>query len=93
MNRGPLLRGRGRRIRVCICVKLGNHRKIIEKNLVNSKYLGLEVLFRIISSWNYRAMTQKYMTPKMIIRGFSPLNISFGCIKAPNVSDYIQLIK
>ena len=34
-------------------------------NLVNSKSSRLEVLFRIINSWNYREVDIKYITKKM----------------------------
>ena len=35
----------------------------IQTNLVNSKYSGLEVLFRIINISNYREGNIKYVTP------------------------------
>ena len=74
----------------------------IQSNLVNSKSSGLEVLFRIISSSNYRAVDIKYMTPKNDNQIFILSNISFGHVKETSQGDisflhpkcyYRQLLK
>ena len=39
----------------------------IQLNLINSKSSGLDVLFRIISSSNYREVGIKYITPVIIV--------------------------
>ena len=53
----------------------------IQWNLENSKSWGLEVLFRIINSSNYREVDIKHITQKQIIFIFFLSNISFGHLK------------
>ena len=60
-------------------LKLG----IILSNRINSKSLGLEVAFQIISNSNYKKVDIKIYNPQNDYnqRFFLESNISFGCIK------------
>ena len=64
----------------------------IQWNLVNSKSLGLEILFRIISSSKNRDVGMKYIAPKNDIYPFFPINMVFWvCIKKKNDSETFLL--
>ena len=60
----------------------------IHSNLVNSKSSGLEVLFLIISSSNYREVDIKiYISKNNHYQTFYLSNISFGRVKETSQGD------
>ena len=69
-----------------MCVAFSGHTHFflssVHSNLVDSKSSGLEVSFRIISSWNNREADINYIACKIVIMLFFLLsNISFGRVK------------
>ena len=58
---------------------------IIQSNLVNWKSSGLEVLFRIITSLNYKEVDKNMKNPNMIFISFFPIKHKFWARKR-NVS-------
>ena len=49
----------------------------IQLNLINSKSSGLDVLFRIINSSNYREVDKKYITPVIIVSFSNYLTVTY----------------
>ena len=60
----------------------------MQLNLVDLKSLGLEILFRIISSSIYREVDIKYITPQNVYYQFFLLsNIRVACVKETSQGD------
>ena len=56
-------------------------RSQLQSNLINLKSSGLEVLFRIIRSLNYREVDIKFCNPQRCLLSVFLSNIRFGCVK------------
>ena len=59
----------------------------IQLNLINSKSSGRDVLFRNISSSNYREVDMKYITPVIIVSFSNYLTVTYFSILANKNND------